>query len=152
MKLEFFDSVTRSTEGVWFPLRDPRTGNPTDIEFKLAGPDSQTYRNAERDVLKMRSARLRNNGDDSVAFTDEEKVELVAPCVLDWRNLEEGGQPVPYSRDAARRVLTRYPIILRQLDAIIGDARNFLREVTENLQPGRSGDSGSSAQAQAKTS
>lgn len=145
MNLSFFDSVTRSREGVWFAVKDPRTGNSTDIEFKLAGPDSQTYRDAERDMLKRRAARLRLDGDVTLGLTDEEKIELIAPCVLDWRNVEENGQALNYGPTAVRNVLTRYPIILRQIDAFIGDARHFLQEVSENLLPGQSGDSDCSA-------
>lgn len=152
MDLQLFDSATRSQTGVWVPLRDPRTGNPTNIEFLVAGPDSSVYKQTERRVLRARDLRVARDEHESARLTEDEKIDLVGPCILDWRNVEKDGETLQFSPKNVRQVLIDYPIILRQLDVFISDARNFLVEVAENLSDGRSGDSDSSAPAQAMTS
>lgn len=152
MDLQLFDSATRSQTGVWYALRDPRTGNSTDIEFLVAGPDSSIYKESERRVLRARDLRIARDENESARLTEEEKIDLIGPCILDWRNVEKEGQILPFSAKNVRQILQAYPIILRQLDVFISDARNFLAEVAENLPDGRSGDSASSAPAQATTS
>lgn len=142
MELGFFDTVTRSKAGIVVKLRDPRTGNDTNAWFRILGPDSDVYREAERKVFRMRKERMANSEDDLLSFTEEERIELVAPCVAEFGDLEESGNKLQFSQAEVRRVLARYPVILRQLDNKIGDARNFLEEVVGNLPTGESGASG----------
>ena len=134
MDLRFFDTITRSKAGVIVKLRDPRTGNDTNAWFRILGPDSDVYREAERKVFRMRKERMANSDDDLGTFTDQEKIELVAPCVVYFGDLEENGDELQFSQAEVRRVLAKYPVILRQLDNKIGDARHFLEDVSGNSQ------------------
>jgi hypothetical protein len=135
MNIKNFDTVGLSESGVDFALIDPHTVQPSEAIVRLAGPDSSTYREAEKRALRLQAARLRSEGTDTmVAMSDDERVELLASCVLGWRGLTENDQELPFSPENARRVLTSYPVIRRQIDGFVSNAANFLASVKKTSE------------------
>lgn len=143
MDQNLFDTITLSEAGKWFPTLHPVTGEPTDFEVQLAGPDSALYASVERRVLKARARRLRAEGEEAeTGFTDSEQVELVAGCVLNWRGLTDNGQPNEFQPEKVRPFLEQFPVVRRQWHQRITNAAQFLRDVSGNSQAGEGGASG----------
>ncbi|SFP62896.1 hypothetical protein [Tranquillimonas alkanivorans] len=107
-----------------FDLLDPVTGKPTGITFRVAGPDSATQHRARLkladDMAEMADA------DGRVTAVDREKLRIacLAACVLGW-DIEEDGEPVPFSQKNVIRVLSSAQWVQAQVDAFASDRAAF---------------------------
>lgn len=101
-------------------------------EIKIASFDSPSFTEAFRKATKPYQ-------DLGRAIPEDDQVSIMVECmanhiVLDWKNIFEGDDEVPYSIDNARRVLTELEWVR---DRVIAEARkieNFKakqREATE---------------------
>lgn len=90
--------------GRWFELLHPVTGAATGLRLLVAGPDSRV----QAEALALMTDDLSEAADDQGRVSGSDRAEchrrLLARCILDWR-VTEGGEPLPYSHDRAKRLL-----------------------------------------------
>lgn len=78
------------------------------LELKVRGVGCVEFKRyiAKRYRLVPKGARHRDGSIDPSLQDAIATDALVETILLDWRNVEEGGVPVPYSKEAARQYLT----------------------------------------------
>ncbi len=107
-----------------FELTDPVTGKPTGIKVRLAGPDSATQNRAR---LKL-SDDLADNADPdgrvSAEAREKLRIQCLAACVLGW-DIEEDGQPVPFSQTHVIRLLNAATWVQAQVDDFASNRAAF---------------------------
>lgn len=109
-------ATDRQNEGAWFDLLHPVTSENTGMRIKLAGPDSETQRQA-RFKLQNKLAKFKAA---SVSAREEAAIDFLADCILDW-DITEKGQTLPFSHANACRILSAGTWIRAQIDAFAGD-------------------------------
>jgi hypothetical protein len=126
MDLKKYDTITACDSGAEMELKDPITGDGLDAFITLAGVDSAAFRKAQDDCA---SARIRNQVNTiSIKDIRKENIYSLASCTLAWRGIEEGGTPIPFSKQAVIDLYTRYPWVFEQVNAFIGNRANYLRD------------------------
>ena len=140
--LAAIDTKTLSEEGVDMGIKlmgsdEPllaRNGKP--VTIKLLGPDSDTYRNISRAQLRKRLLRTNDAKNLNALDFDEietEALDLLAACVVGWENvLDTNGKDIPFSKDAARKLLENYPVVREQVDAFVATRAHFLKASPES--------------------
>jgi hypothetical protein len=53
-------------------------------------------------------------------------LKVMVASIISWSGVEENGQPIEFSTEAATDVLTRFPFIREQIDAVVGDRAGFI--------------------------
>lgn len=106
--------------------------HPEHICFRIV-PKGPSYQSALAAALEAHSADLRRG---RVAQEVMERIvgEVHAQVTLvDWWNLEIGGQPVPYSRAVATELLTdpRWLLVRRFVDSAFANESALLAEAEE---------------------
>lgn len=134
-------------EGVWFPVRHLRGGQPVEIdgqtlELKLAGPDSDKHRAYIREYAR-RMARLRQASATGETDPKEEEralAECVPMIVLDWRGFrDEDGNDLTPTRVNLDRLFSEHYWIALQADTNAGQRANFIkRNVAASSTPSAS--------------
>jgi len=117
-------------EGQVVHVRD-RDGEPlyTDeqqpVTITVAGTYSGKYRqaaNRQRDrLVKMRRAKL------SGELIEQQQLELMAACVLDWHGFTVDGKPVPCNVENAKQLLASVPWVREQVEEAMNDHEGFSR-------------------------
>lgn len=111
-------------------------GNKTGVIFTLAGPNHTVRRNAQLALNRKMIAQANKTG--KVELPDPEEAEKdrmknLANATLAWTGyVDEGGQPVPFSTDAAL-ALYQDPAMLwlvDQVDSALGEKTNFTKRST----------------------
>lgn len=112
--------------GRWLDLLNPYDGKPTGIRLLIAGPDSQSQAKAR---LKM-ADELTEMADDQgfVGAENREtiRVKSLARCILQWE-ANEDGKAVPFSFDAALRLLKAGRWVQEQVDDFAGSRTAFAK-------------------------
>lgn len=106
----------------------PVSGDATGMKVVVHGVDSPTYREADRALRNRRLHVLQHSGRASkitAEGTDKDGLELLVRCTAAWEGFTENGQPLPFSKDNARRVYEEHPWLRRQVDAAVTDAASF---------------------------
>ena len=125
MDLKKLNITEKAEEGSWCELEHPVTGETLDIRIKLAGIDSKTYREAARKQINKRLKKgLRKI---SIEDTEQEEIELLAACTLDWENVEYEGNVLECNPENVKFVYKEFPWIREQVDAFIADRGNYLK-------------------------
>ncbi|NPD14474.1 hypothetical protein HOY34_04575 [Xinfangfangia sp. D13-10-4-6] len=110
--------------GRWLDLLDLRDGKPVGIRLLIAGPDSSAQARAR---LKL-ADELADMADDEGRVSGENReicrLRNLARCILNWEASEDG-QPVPFSFDAALRLLKAGRWVQEQVDDFAGSRRAF---------------------------
>lgn len=110
------------------PLKDVETGE--DVSITLVGIDSDTYKVAERKVTNAKLARVK--GARGSKFTAEEiesnKVELLAACIVGWKNIALDGVNVDYNPVNAKKLLLKAGWVAEQVEEFVEDRSNFLKQ------------------------
>lgn len=105
-------------------IRNPVTGEKTDIVITVHGIDSPVFRAvttaAARDIMKQKAAG--KEPEDSIV----QDVERLADLTTGWTGIEENGKPFNFSRTAAIELYTKSAEIRRQVDRFIFSVSNFL--------------------------
>jgi len=129
MDLKKYNVTAAADKGADLVLVDPINGDDLDgVTIKLLGTDSAAYRNYERDVQRKRIAKLAKSRNRKADFSvsEEDECEMLAVCTVGWSGLNEDGEELKYSHEAAVRLYMDYPWIKEQVDLFIGDRANFL--------------------------
>ena len=91
---------------------DPVTGEDTDIVITLYGAYSDKYtKTLKKAVAKGKDINL---------------IESLADITADWKNIQDGGKYLPFSRENAIDVYSKSGTIKTQVDRFVVDAKNFL--------------------------
>lgn len=117
----------------WLELHDGRRRPLGDPEKPAAllvvGCYSDQYVMAQRDIALrafVRSNLVKDEAGVAKALQrDDLGLDVLMAAVVDWRNIDDGGQPAPFSRDLLRRLLKGYPFVREQLELFVHTDRNF---------------------------
>ncbi len=130
MDISRMDMAARGNAGAWIDIKAP-DGSATDLQVQVRGARSDAVRAAvERHQQAVAEAvRAKKSDADFEALNRAREAELAVAAVMDWRNFEEGGQPLPCTPDNVRRLLTHpgFDWLAAQVFAKAQDAAVFLR-------------------------
>jgi len=125
MDLKELNITPKSNEGAWCTLEHPVTGEELDIQIKLAGTDSDIYRET---IRKQINRRLKKGIKRlSLEETENENLELLVACTLDWKNVVYEGEPLECTPENVKFIYSQFPWIKEQVDDFIGDRANYLK-------------------------
>jgi hypothetical protein len=110
--------------GRWFDLADPLTGRATGIRLRIAGPDSATQARARLKLVDDLSLYADDAGRVSAEARERCRLNSLAACVLGWE-IEEEGQPVPFSHANVLRLLKSAMWVQAQVDAFASTRAAF---------------------------
>lgn len=117
------DSMEDSAE---LTILHPKTGEEMNIVITLASPDSEKYRKLS---MAMRNKNLqyatKNRGLASAERLDEDSLNLLVGATLGWKGLSENGEILECTPQNVRRVYADFAWIREQVDAFLGDRKNF---------------------------
>lgn len=101
--------------------------------LRLLGPDSQDYRASVHAQTQRRikaAAAASERGEKFSPDPDESKadaIEVLVRCTIGGSGfLDKDGNAIDITREAARALYTRYPVIYEQADGFIARRGNFL--------------------------
>jgi hypothetical protein len=133
--LSMFDTVSACNNGAKIELLKPN-GDGSGIFIFILGRDSDVYKTFEReqrDSMNRKIMLARKRGQDirldSAEMTEEKEIELLARLTTGWENVPafDGQGLLPFSKDNAIALYTKYPSIRRQMDDASGDMQNFIK-------------------------
>lgn len=107
-----------------FDLVDPVTGKPVGITLRIAGPDSATQHRARLQMVDDLAAAADADGKVTAAAREKARLNCLARCVLGWQ-IEEDGQPVPFTHGNVLRLLQAAQWVQIQTDAFASDRAAF---------------------------
>lgn len=115
---KFATNLTLEDEGVWVQL-------DSETKLKIARSGNKRYRGALARLTAPHKVALRS-GKVSDEVADAILVEALAEAVLlDWEGMFEGGKPLPYSKEEAKRLLA---------DPSLKDFRDFVVEFANDME------------------
>ena len=99
--------------------------NDRPVTIRVAGSYSKAYRRrAEAQTQRMFKRR---QGTLNAEQWQQNRIELVAACVMSWEGFVNNGQPFPCTKENAVLMLTRAPWILTQLEEAQADHAGFFK-------------------------
>lgn len=111
MDISKLDVVKLSNEGYRCTIKNPKTGDPTDLVMIIKGMFADGFR------------------DDAERADDPEKnAAFLAKYTIGWERLEENGVCVEFNQKNAEHIYGKYPIIRGQVLAAAMDVRNFIMD------------------------
>lgn len=114
-------------EGGKLALEHPVTGEALGTVITLAGIDSKLYRQAQREIANRRLKGRRKKTLEMEDF-ENDNLELLARCTLEWNTVLLDGAELPCTRENARKFYDRFPWVREQVEAYVNDRNNFLRD------------------------
>ena len=132
MDLANLTIVDDAEEGGWLTIQSPKGGdllydekNP--VRIKLRGRDSDTYRKMERGIRDKRIEALRKQQSWEAKDQDNESMELLSACFIEWEGVFNEGEVFECTPENARRLMRVAPFIFDQVDMFVADRANFTR-------------------------
>ncbi|WP_163869584.1 hypothetical protein [Myxococcus eversor] len=116
-------------------IRHPVTAKPVGVQVEVASADSSLVREAERELREQSLARYQLNRGAALTAKEMESdaLELLVRRTVSWSGVLEGGKPLAYTPDNARRLYTSLPWLRRQVDEACADrARFFVDSVSSS--------------------
>lgn len=141
------DTKTLSDSGVVMPIRSIATGEPmfnrhgTPVTLKLLGPDSSVYRIESRQALRDHLDKLADfekldknaRAVREAEATEEAARRILIKMTVGWTGIvNEAGEEIGFSQEAAASLYEQFPAIREQADAFINDRVRFLRASSGN--------------------
>ncbi|MDK2122602.1 hypothetical protein [Parachitinimonas caeni] len=142
MKLTQLDTISACEKGMSVTIRDA-DGVETDIRVHIVGVDSAIYRDESRRIDARKQLATKRgkelDGDD----LEEAYIGLLAACTTGWDKLEADatlaadlggeldGEQLKFSREVARALYRRFPLIKGQVFAALLDRAAFLGNASE---------------------
>jgi hypothetical protein len=117
--------------------KDGNTVKGDPVGFKVLGPCSDEYREADRaiQVLNIKEAAIRKAAVDLetdegatvvVEGGDNRRKLLIDKCVVGWFGFTDKGKPAEFSKENVARALKARPMWARRLVAAIEDESAFI--------------------------
>ena len=129
------EDAISADEGAWLELIDPVTNQTNGVRILLSGMDGKGWRDTKRKIDARRiqaAARFGRRYKITVEETENDALELLSSCVLNWEGLTEKGSDVPCTKANAKRLLELTPWIREQVDDFVGDRSNFLSRLSND--------------------
>jgi len=89
-------------------LKNPKTGQPTDIVLTLAGPEHPLRKKRQFERIRRMRKEMQRVGKLTLADPAEEEQdegEFLADCILGWNKMPTRNGDVAYSKDAALNLM-----------------------------------------------
>lgn len=117
-----FDLAAQSAAGFAYHVRDP-LGVPMEHEgepviITLAGADSPTYKNRQRELARENTEKPLDR--DALAM------EMLVACTLGWRGIIWDGEPLPFTPENARMLYANHEWLREDVASVVLDRANFL--------------------------
>ena len=132
MDLSNYNVEKMAEQGAWMELENPEDGSvlQTDekpVRIKLLGTDSKTWRNKNREYQRQRIARMARTRSKNIDYSmsDEDACQMLAECTVEWEGIQENGEAIEFSVDAAYDLYMKYVWMREQVDVFVGDRANF---------------------------
>jgi hypothetical protein len=122
---DFANLAKVQDDGVNVEILHPKTAEPLGMVFRVAGPDSTRQKRARSAVNNARLQMSRNKR-LTAAELEADGLKVMVASIISWSGVEENGQPIEFSTETATDVLTRFPFIREQIDAVVGDRAGFI--------------------------
>jgi hypothetical protein len=121
----FKGSESFETEGIWMDLSD-KTGF---LVRRFGGLNSPKVKAALAKHFKPYSRQI-----DAGTLDDKKEKEITAKvfiesCLVDWKGVEIDGKEVPYSQEAALKLLISLPDLFQSLQNHAIDASNYREDL-----------------------
>lgn len=120
---DFDPFMDEQEKGIAVEIKNPKTGLPTGIVWKVAGQYSKRWRKAYQDQLDTRMAERRLT---SVTAEEarEENEKVLATCLLSWTTFGQPhilvrGTKHPASAEIALSVFKHWPFVFDQVWAAV---------------------------------
>lgn len=130
MDISKFKADEEKAEGVLIPLDET-------TKVLLAYTGSSKHQKALNKIFRKYRVALQNKMLDIEQQRRIMCEVLAETTVLGWEGMTENGDPIPYSKEAALRLLQEYPVFYTWVTDNAEDLDNFRSEVikedTENL-------------------
>lgn len=114
------------------PIKNSKGGSPALV---VISADTDIYRRyvRKKQMEAIRKARLKKPEDVPVDEAADEAeamaIEQYVLVTIGWRDiLDEKGEPIPFTKEAARELFTKYPMVGEQLDVFCGQRANFIKK------------------------
>lgn len=120
----------RIQNAAWLTICTP-SGEKTDIEFLVAGPDSDEFRKAEDRLSNQTARRAIQRPGKALRLTAEElkerNQELLMAVTLDWKNVSFNGEELPFTKENLRVIYTEpaFGFIFDQALDFVNERSNF---------------------------
>ena len=107
-------------------------GSGTGAFIKVRGAESKQVKAYQRKKFaeyqqKMKIATRKGKEDEiTIEEAEEMAVETAVGRVISWRNIDENGQPLPFSKENATRILGEHAWIREQVMEASNEITNFL--------------------------
>jgi len=118
IKASFATNPALELNGAWVDIGDGSS-------VLVARNGNKNSRALSKQLVAPHKVALRNDKlpDDVL---EKITIQVMAQTILlDWKGIDEAGQPVPYTVENARRLLTDYPDFRDQVSGIASDMRNY---------------------------
>jgi len=134
MDLSTLSTKQKSEDGVVMEVEDPRDGDPlldedgNPVTITVAGSDSKAYRTYSRKAQNKRLKNLKPGQrkiDLDAAEMEEEQLNLLVECTLDWDGIAWEGKPLECTKPNAKMLYTELGWLRDQVDAYMADRTNF---------------------------
>lgn len=112
--------------GRWLDLLGPYDGKPVGIRLLIVGPDSMAQARARLKLADDLSDMADDEGRVNAENRETARLRNLARCIIGWEATEDG-KPVPFSFDAALRLLKAGRWVQEQVDEFAGSRRAFSR-------------------------
>lgn len=100
-------------------IKDPTTGDDTDISINLKTTYSAEWREAKSKLPEL----IKNQGYN----VEQSRAHMISSVVASWDGLIEDGKQLKCVPSTIERVLLEYPWITNQLDTELGNESNFYK-------------------------
>jgi hypothetical protein len=138
--LSAIESRKQAETGKFFPLKNPATGEPLldeegkPLEIKISGVDASRIKNAVEQRNKSRRQALAGTkpGDEPPDFNtwetkEKDLIDDLVTLTVDWTpNISLDGEPLPFSKENALKLYTRFPEIAEQMTLMATNRVNFM--------------------------
>lgn len=125
----FGTDAAAETEGVWIDYADG-------VSMKIARMGGANYEYSRYLSAQLKPYKFQlDKGNLSEEKSKEIMADVIAHCILkDWKGVTDGqGQPIAFSKEAAKEILCQYPELIRDLQVQASDYRRFAQEVLEDI-------------------
>ncbi|KQT60364.1 MULTISPECIES: hypothetical protein [unclassified Aureimonas] len=112
---ELIAPIALQEEGSWLKIYQP-DGELTDIEFLVAGPDSERQRKGRFQTIERFANKVDRRGNMAAEDNEAMTIDLLARSVIDWKGLEDGDAPFECTHENVVKMLQTVPWLRIQVD------------------------------------
>ena len=119
-------ALTSQEEGEELVLRNPYTGDDTDIVVRIACAESTRVKTAARAAINRLYAKRAKNKHERIEDSEELLLTTVAASIISWRGVVFEGKPFECTPSNARKLIEMHLGFLEQIKSFSEERANFL--------------------------